>query len=141
LVSIGYGLGQHVDDVPAAERPHALLWKWVGQVVYVVVSALVKILVGLFLLRICSQQRWQRITIWSLLAIVAVYNMFFMFIVIFQCIPVEYYWFRYTSPQVIDGSCNKTALATIPTYISLFLNVLVDWVLALLPVSFIYKVR
>jgi hypothetical protein len=103
------------------------------------VTALVKFLVGLFLLRICSQQRWQKITIWSLLGVVGVFNAFYLFIVIFQCIPVEYYWFRYTDPQVIDGTCNKTSLATIPTYISLFLNVFADWLLALLPVSFVYK--
>jgi uncharacterized protein YacL len=138
-VSVGYGLGQHTDAVPATERPYALLWKWLGQVLYVIVSALVKFLVGLFLLRICSQQRWQKITIWSLLGVVGVFNAFYLFIVIFQCIPVEYYWFRYTDPQVIDGTCNKTSLATIPTYISLFLNVFADWLLALLPVSFVYK--
>lgn len=66
-------------------------------------------------------------------------NAFYFFVVIFQCLPVQYYWFRYTDPQVLEGKCNKTALATIPTYVSLFLNVVVDWALALLPVSFIYN--
>jgi hypothetical protein len=107
----------------------------------VVLSALVKILVGLFLLRICSQQKWQRITIWTLLGVVAVFNIFYIFTVVFQCLPVDYYWYRYTDPQVVAGGCTKTDLATVPTYISLFLNVFADWLLALLPVSFVYKAK
>lgn len=140
-MSISFGLGQHVDNVPADERIHTLFWKYLALNMYVVVSALVKVLIGLFLLRICSQQRWQRITIWTLLAVVIVFNIFYLFTVIFQCLPVQYYWYRYTNPQVMSGVCTKTKLATIPTYISLILNVIADWLLALLPVSFVCKAK
>ncbi|KAL2074860.1 hypothetical protein VTL71DRAFT_8639 [Oculimacula yallundae] len=139
LISIRWGLGQHVADVPMRDHPAALFWKYIGQVTYVLVSVLVKFIVGLLLLRICSRQRWQRITIWTLLAVVALFNMFYIFIVIFQCMPIPFYWYRYTPNPPVTGKCNHSKLATIPTYVSLFLNVLSDWILALLPISVVWN--
>ncbi|CZR56511.1 uncharacterized protein PAC_06400 [Phialocephala subalpina] len=139
LVAVHFGLGQHVANVPTEDHPHALLFKWLGQVFYVLVAVLVKFIVGLFLLRICSHQRWQRITIYTLLGVLALFNAFYIFIVILQCTPVEFYWFRYQVNSPVHGTCNKTKLAIIPTYISLLLNVVSDFTLALLPVSFVWK--
>jgi hypothetical protein len=141
LISIQYGLGQQVANVPLYEHPKALLFKSLGQIFYVIIGVFVKFIVGLFLLRICSHQRWQRIVIWILLGVVGIFNLFYVFIVIFQCIPVEFYWNRYNPNSQIQGKCNNTALAIIPTYVSLVLNVLSDWTLALLPVSFVWKAK
>ncbi|KAH6671204.1 cation-transporting ATPase 4 [Halenospora varia] len=138
LVSIHFGLGQHVVNVPTEQHPKALLFKWLGQVFYVIVAVLVKFVVGILLLRICSHQKWQRITIYSLLAVVGLFNAFYIFIVIFQCRPIEFYWFRYQTNSPVSGQCSHTKLATIPTYISLVLNVLSDFTLALLPISFVW---
>ncbi|KAH7417607.1 cation-transporting ATPase 4 [Cadophora sp. MPI-SDFR-AT-0126] len=139
LISIRWGLGQHVADVPIDQHPFALFWKYIGQCIYVLISVLVKYIAGLLLLRICSRQKWQRITIWTLLGVVTVFNMFYIFIVIFQCMPVQFYWYRYSPNPPITGKCNHSKLATIPTYVSLFLNVLSDWILALLPISVVWN--
>ncbi|KAH8657417.1 hypothetical protein BGZ60DRAFT_567181 [Tricladium varicosporioides] len=141
LISIHFGLGQHVTAVPIEQHPKALLFKWLGQVFYVVVAVLVKFVVGILLLRICSHQKWQRITIYILLAVVGLFNAFYIFIVIFQCRPIEFYWFRYQTDSPVSGQCSHTKLATIPTYISLVLNVLSDFTLALLPISFVWHLK
>lgn len=141
LLAIRYGLGRHVADVPVNDRSKALLFKWLGLITYALIAVLVKFIIGLFLLRICSQQRWQRITIWVLLGVVAVFNTFYILIGIFECIPVDYYWHRYDQKSHIKGKCSNRRLAAIPTYISLILNVLTDWTLALLPASFIWNAK
>ena len=138
LLSIHFGLGQHVADVPTSNHPKALLFKYLAQVFYVVVAVQVKFIIGLFLLRICSHKRWQRITIYALFTIVLVFNIFYIFIVILQCKPIKFYWFRYQPDQPVHGKCNNRRLATIPSYASFLLNVVADFTLALLPVSFVW---
>jgi hypothetical protein len=139
LTAVNFGLGQHVALVLEHERPKALLFKWLAQVFYVMIAVLVKLIVGLLLLRICSQYRWQRLTIYTLFGVVAAFNAFYIFIVIFQCRPVEFYWFRYQVNSKMRGKCNNKKLAEIPSYISLFLNIVSDFTLALLPVSFVWR--
>lgn len=137
LLGISHGLGSHVADIAEDERPKALLWKWAGQVAYIVVSTMVKFVVGIFLLRLCLNNGWQRITIWTLLVLVGVYNTFYVFIAIFQCQPIAFYWWRYANNPAVTGRCNGKALATIPTYIAVLLGLAGDLILALLPISLV----
>jgi hypothetical protein len=141
LLGVHYGLGAHVDDVPVDDRPRALFFKWAGQVAYVVVAALVKLIVGFLLLRLCAGKRWQRIVLWTLVVVSSIYALFYVFIVVFQCLPVQYYWHRYDPDHPVAGTCNDSHLATIPTYISFVISVVSDWVLALLPVSIVWNAK
>ena len=117
-----------------------MMWRWITTYFYITISALVKVVIGLFLLRICSHRRWQRITLWALMGIVTVYNAFYLFIAIFACRPVEYQWTGY-GPDPTDGECNSTLFVTIPTYLSAVLNVLADWILPLLPATLVWKAK
>lgn len=141
LLGVSHGLGAHVEHVPVDQRPKALVWKWAGQVAYIVVSTMVKFVVGIFLLRLCVNNGWQRITIWVLLILVGLFNAFYVFIAIFQCQPVAFYWWRYTTNPPVTGKCNGHALATIPTYIAVLLGIAGDLILALLPITLIKKAR
>jgi len=140
LLGVHYGVGKHLVDVSPLARPTAMMWRWIGTYLYIVISALVKVVIGLFLLRICSRHRWQRITLWALMGIVTVYNIFFVFLAIFACRPVEYQWTGY-NPIPTEGTCNSSLLGTIPVYAAAFLNVLADWVLPLLPASLVWKTK
>ncbi len=135
-----YGVGKYLDDVPVLDRPKAMMWRWIGTYFYITISALLKVVIGLFLLRICSHQRWQRITLWTLIGIVSVYNVFFVFLAIFSCLPADYQW-TYYNPVRPEGKCNGNNFATIPTYIASILNVLADWILPLLPAISVWKSR
>lgn len=137
VVGVSYGLGAHVEDVPEVNRHKALIFKWAGQVAYIVVSTLVKFVVGIFLLRLCVNNNWQRLTIIVLLIIVGLYNTFYVFIAIFQCQPVAFYWYRYTPDPPVTGSCNGHTLATIPTYFAVVIGIFADLILALLPATLI----
>ncbi|CAK7200915.1 hypothetical protein SEUCBS139899_003615 [Sporothrix eucalyptigena] len=140
LLSVHYGVGQHVVDVPPEDRVHAVMWRWIGSLLYIMISTATKYVVGLFLLRICSHCQWQRITIWVLLAIVTVFNVMYLFFDIFSCRPIEYQWTRYADPAP-EGTCNATSFATVTTYVAAFLNVVADWVLAVLPSYLVWQAK
>ncbi|PSR78746.1 hypothetical protein BD289DRAFT_115631 [Coniella lustricola] len=137
VVGVSFGLGAHVENVPEVNRPKALVTKWAGQVIYVVVSTLVKFVVGIFLLRLCVNNNWQRITILLLLIIVGIFNVFYFFMAVFQCQPANYYWWRYTANPPVTGQCNGHELATIPTYFAFLIGIISDLTLALLPATLI----
>lgn len=141
LLGVHYGLGKHVADVSPEDRIEALKWKWAGQVSYVVGSTLIKFVAGLLLLRLFAGQRWQRIAIIVLMVLVGLVQTFYLFIAIFQCTPIQFYWFRYTAGTPVAGSCLSPILATVPTYISIVLGVISDWFLALLPITLVRKIE
>lgn len=54
MIAIHYGLGKHTEDVLPAHRPLASKYSFIAALIYIALSYLVKIIVSLFLLRICS---------------------------------------------------------------------------------------
>lgn len=117
-------------------------YRWLAQLAYIVESYLVKVIVSLLLIRICSasHQRWQRITIWALLVFVGLFYAAYFFIAIFACQPVQYYYTRY-NPIPAEGKCNSTSAATVVTYIATLLNIVSDWTLAILPATVVWQAQ
>jgi hypothetical protein len=140
LLSVHYGTGRHLSDVPPVDRPVAFMWRHFSTIVYIVVSTLTKFVVGIFLLRLCSHIRWMKIMIWVMLVVVGVFNTFYFFIDIFSAQPVQYYWLRY-APNPPEGRVNDAQWATIPTYVASLLNVIVDWALAILPMILLWNAK
>lgn len=116
------------------------MYQWLCEILYVIIAVQVKWVVGLLLLRICSHQRWLRITIHALLCVVTLFNIFYVFLLMFQCSPVQYYWLRFKEHPP-KGNCDITRLALIPTYVSLGVNVIADFTLALLPITFVWNAK
>ena len=140
FLGVRYGVGKHIEHVAPLDRPQAVMWRWVASLFYIVISSLVKLVVGFFLLRICSHQRWQRITLWVLMGTVTIFNICYFFIALMACRPIEYQWTRY-APVKGEGECNSTLFATVPTYMAVFLNVLADWILPILPATLVWKAK
>lgn len=138
IIAVGLGLGKHTDDVAPEDRPTAIMYRWLGSLLYIVISLLTKWIVGLFLLRICPRKRWRQITIWTILGSVTVFSILYFFFDIFSCQPVQYEWTRY-NPQPAEGTCNATTFATVTTYIGAVLNIIADWVLPALPATLVWK--
>jgi hypothetical protein len=57
--------------------------------------------IAIFLLKIAVQQT-HRIVIWVALITIQVYSVYFFFLFIFQCWPVQYFWERFGSGS---GTC------------------------------------
>lgn len=138
ILSVKYGLGKHNVDVAPESRPTAIMYRWLGSLLYIVISQLTKWIVGLFLLRICPRARWRHTTIWTILAVGTLFSCLYFGLDIASCQPVQYEWTRY-NPVPGEGSCNATSFATITTYVSSVLNIVADWVLPALPATLVWK--
>lgn len=53
-MSVNYGLGQHQADISIKNTLIASKYCFLAAIIYIVLSYLVKVIVGLFLARICS---------------------------------------------------------------------------------------
>ncbi|KAL7902884.1 hypothetical protein HDV63DRAFT_412041 [Trichoderma sp. SZMC 28014] len=140
-LSIKYGLGSHVVDVPPDNRPKAILYRWITTFIYVLLSLLTKWIVGIFLLRICPRKRWRQITIRVILAVITIFSFIYEVFAIRTCDPIELQWTRYNPIPPTEGSCNATTFATVTIYISAFLNVAADWILPALPATLVWKAQ
>ncbi|KAI1098973.1 hypothetical protein F4804DRAFT_99652 [Jackrogersella minutella] len=134
MLSISYGAGKEMIDVPIENVSKILKMRWAAEVVYIVTTLFVKFTVGVFLLRICSQT-WQKSVICTVLLVCLVYGVFFAFMAAFQCRPVAYYWDRYTGSA--SGTCFSDGLVTGTTYAGAAVNAVSDWVLGLLPIALV----
>ncbi|KAH8681713.1 hypothetical protein BX600DRAFT_505371 [Xylariales sp. PMI_506] len=141
LMSVHYGLGSHVDDVPLEDRAPSIMWRWIAITFYIIVSGMTKLIVGIFLTRVCTTQRWHRVTLWVLMGIISVFSVFYAVLNINSCHPISQEWDRYKTIPIGTTGCNTTLLATIPTYISAFLNVIADWILAILPAIVLWNLK
>ncbi|KAI1859447.1 hypothetical protein JX265_010450 [Neoarthrinium moseri] len=117
------------------------MWRWIAITFYILVSGLTKLVVGIFLTRVCTRQRWQNITLWVMMGIVAVYSIFYALLNINSCHPIEHEWLRYGVEPTDLTNCNDPLLGKIPTYISAFLNVIVDWILAIVPATVLWNLK
>ncbi|KAJ3475679.1 hypothetical protein NLG97_g9374 [Lecanicillium saksenae] len=140
LLSVSYGLGNHTENVAPESRPKAIMYRWLGSLVYIVVSLLTKWIVGLFLLRICPRQRWRQITIWSIMIIFSLFSIIYFFLDIWSCSPVRYMWTRY-NPEPAQGECRATTFATVTTYIAAVFNIIADFVLPALPATLVWQAQ
>ncbi|UKZ88847.1 uncharacterized protein TrAFT101_004578 [Trichoderma asperellum] len=140
-LSIKYGVGSHVVDVPPDNRPKAIFYRWILTFIYVILSMLTKWIVGIFLLRICPRKRWRQITIWTILAVITIFSLIYEVFAIRTCDPIELQWTRYNPIPPTEGSCNATTFATVTTYISAFLSVVADWILPALPATLVWKAQ
>ncbi|KAI1085715.1 hypothetical protein F5B20DRAFT_14758 [Whalleya microplaca] len=147
MISIKYGAGRHLDDVPVENIPQALKMRWAGELGYVVTCLLLKYTVGIFLLRICSRT-WQvsnrtillplyKCVIWAVLLVCLVFSLFYFFMAALQCVPTRYFWLRYTG--TVSGRCLDKDLITGSTYAAAAINAVADWVLGLLPIALVWN--
>ncbi|PSR77660.1 hypothetical protein BD289DRAFT_142834 [Coniella lustricola] len=143
LLSVSFGLGQHDDDVSVEDLTSASKYCFIAAVVYIVLSYLVKVIVGLFLARICSasNQKWQRTTIYIMFVFVGIFYGAYFFIAIFACQPVEYVWLRDNPNSTVKGECNPSVAATSISYIATGLNCVADWMLSLLPALVVWRAK
>lgn len=117
------------------------MWRWIAITFYILISGLTKLIVGIFLTRVCTRQRWQNITLWVMMGIVAVYSVFYAVLNINSCHPIEHVYLRYGVEPTDLSHCNSVLLGKIPTYIAAFLNVVVDWALAIIPATVLWSLK
>lgn len=132
ILSIKYGAGRHLNTVPDNDIPKVLKMRWAAQLTYIATGITLKLTVGMFILRICSK-RWHKMTVCTTLIVCVGFNLFYLFMAVFQCRPATFFWEQYTNADA-HGTCLPTGLITGLTYAACGVNAVGDWVLGLLPI-------
>ncbi|KAK7926707.1 hypothetical protein PG985_003705 [Apiospora marii] len=138
-VSAEYGWGQTLEGMimagRAADIAPAVLWLIAASTVSTVTMALAKLSLGLLLLRLMAvTMRWQRITIWVIMALMVLLSTIQVFVFWLACYPASYLWNRQQA-----GSCSD--IIQVYPYILYPYTVIVDLAFAILPWTFIPQLQ
>jgi len=115
----------------------ALKWWWAASLPYIICTVLVKWTFGLFLLRVGSTRIYSW-TIYVVLAIITLFNFIYLFICIFQCLPVGHFWRQFEGQP---GSCISRKTLTDLSYAAAALNTAGDVVLGILPIFLVRNLQ
>lgn len=105
----------------------------IWQLLYVLTSPFIKISICLTLIRIAVHRRY-KYPLYIVTVITAATTVMAVIIVFVQCRPVEASWTG-------QGECISSDIIIIPTYVFSVVNILVDWVVAIMPGFILWHVQ
>jgi hypothetical protein len=105
---------------------------------YIWASAIAKISIAVALLRL-TVQKSHRIILWAIIGIVIVIGLVFWLILLFDCIPVSYFWDR-VDPTA-TGTCLTTDILLAIAYLYSSLTIVCDFSLGILPVILVWNLQ
>ena len=97
----------------------------------------IKASIALMLLRLSVHAIHKRI-LWATFVIVELYSAFFFFIFVFQCMPTEYFWTRFTGGT---GKCLNTSIVVGATFGYSAISCVGDLIFAILPISLVWSLQ
>jgi hypothetical protein len=155
ITGIHHGTGQHAWNIqPSTEIPIGLKvsrWRlscsrieanqwqnwWLCEPAYVLSNMALKASIALMLLRLSVRPTHKHI-LWITFVVTEIYSAFFFFLFIFQCIPSQYFWTRFTNGQ---GTCLDTSIVVAATYGYSAITCVGDLVFSILPVLMVWSLQ
>ncbi|KAG9237593.1 hypothetical protein BJ875DRAFT_453254 [Amylocarpus encephaloides] len=134
---ITYGSGQHLDAIKVENLPEALHLWWLGEMCYTVTTWLLRLSVGVFLLRLSVKPRY-RWVIYTTMAVVSVLSLILFFLVLFQCTPVHHFWTRFEGKK---GKCIPPNILPRVAIAHSVVAFCTDWVLGIQVIEILYKLE
>jgi hypothetical protein len=120
------GLGQDIWALTQAQITNFLRFFYAMEVLYFLQVALLKLALLLFYLRIFPAKPVRRL-LWGTIALTGVYALVFVFLAIFQCQPISYFWTNWDGEHT--GTClNVNAIGWSNAGIGIALDI---WMLAI----------
>lgn len=110
---------------------------FICELLYVVVTAVVKLAIGAFFLRL-SSKRYQVYTVYITLTVVLVISTMYFFFLLFQCTPISYLWAKYVEGT---GKCLSGPILTNVTYAHAAMSAVTDWAFGILPIFFVWNIH
>ncbi|RMX98723.1 hypothetical protein D0867_12341 [Hortaea werneckii] len=133
LGGVAYGTGRHLSEIEPASAETALAFWFFCEVWYTISTVLLKVAIGLFLLRVASKRSHVWI-IWIVAVATVICGGAFCLIILLQCWPMHSWW----SLDPNDGRCLSWHYMGGFAYTISVLNVIADWIYGILP-AFIVK--
>lgn len=132
------GIGKYTDNLTMQEAIVGMQSWYFGELIYGVLSILVRVSISLYILRICRSRTPKRI-IYASLTIVSVASIIYFFASLFQCSPPAYYWEQFRSINN-KGSCESSRVTTTAIALSAIAGIS-DWIIALMPAVILWNIR
>jgi len=81
---------------------------------------------------------YQKFTIWTVIIVSTAFSIAYIFVMIFQCFPVSYFWTRF-----LDGSgkCIPATVVADMTYAHGAVSTWSDWTLGILPIFLVWNLN
>ncbi|KAH9904845.1 hypothetical protein F4778DRAFT_48271 [Xylariomycetidae sp. FL2044] len=140
LRGVYYGLGRHNKSLDQFDEIQGLKWQALATATYITNMWLIKLSIGIFLLRLAVEKRYRYI-LWASIAVVGVWSLVLFFWNLFQCDPVDAQWDYTVLLKNPDAHCASADEIVNAAYALSIMTILSDWLYALLPVPMIWKVK
>lgn len=123
-------------------RMNLYLWltpqiMFICELLYVVATAVVKLSIGAFFLRL-SSKRYQVYTVYITLGVVLLFSTMYFFFLLFQCTPISFLWTKYEDGA---GKCLKSPILANVTYAHAAMSAVTDWAFGILPIFFVWNIQ
>ncbi|CEO60781.1 hypothetical protein PMG11_05321 [Penicillium brasilianum] len=139
MIASADGVGHSYADFTSLEvYKTALLWWWLGQMLYIWASAVAKTSIALALLRL-TVKRAHRFFLWGIIGTVIVIGLLFWLVLLFDCHPISYFWNR-VDPRN-SGTCLSVQILLDIAYLYSALTIICDLALGILPIFLIWKLQ
>ncbi|EXK25457.1 hypothetical protein FOMG_17884 [Fusarium oxysporum f. sp. melonis 26406] len=142
------GIGQHASKIDVAEVTKGFQTWYFGELIYAMLSCLVKTSVILFLqeayigrrkIRKATDRRKICWILYICLAVIWATSIVFLSASIFQCSPPSHYWKQFENPSS-EGACSKSVVPAAGIALSI-VSAVSDWVLASVPTVALLKTQ
>ncbi|KAN0117815.1 hypothetical protein V8E51_003792 [Hyaloscypha variabilis] len=131
-----YGAGRHAYYIPPAKESQGLYINFISQPFFLVGVMLVKVSIGLFLLRLTPSQFYHRF-IWCMQAFMVIYSTVALITILTQCRPLTVIW----DPSVKNAVCFSPLGLRACAYFNAACSIIADLVFALLPIGILWNVK
>ncbi|KAK9850559.1 hypothetical protein MYU51_012077 [Penicillium brevicompactum] len=133
------GIGHTYTDFTSVDiYKKALLWWWLGQMLYVWTSAVAKISIALALLRL-TVKRCHRMILWCTMILTVSIGLMFWLLLLFDCRPISYFWRQVDHTST--GKCLSKAVLLNAAYVYSSLTIVCDLTLGILPAFLVWKLQ
>lgn len=135
-----YGTGYMLENLAVEDRLIAMRFWWLCEIAYCFASVGCKISVCIFLMRITIRP----LHIWILYTVMAftvISGLIFMFLMLLQCRPLEYFWTKLAHDPAIIGKCMDMKIIVIMTYVYSAFAALCDFTVGILPIFLVRKLH
>ncbi|KAI8625124.1 hypothetical protein F5Y19DRAFT_272758 [Xylariaceae sp. FL1651] len=140
FVGLPYGIGRHNRSLSQPDEIEALKYQALATASYISNMWLIKLSIGLFLLRLAVQKRYKYILGISIV-VVGVWSLVLFFWNLFQCSPVSAQWDYTILASNPKSHCVSADEVVSAAYALSALTILSDWLYALIPIPLIWQVK
>ncbi|KAH6668974.1 hypothetical protein B0J14DRAFT_599725 [Halenospora varia] len=115
----------------------AAMYIFICELLYVSCTAVTKLSIGVYFLRL-SSKKYQVRVVYTTLAVVMIFSTMYFFFLLFQCDPINHLWTQFMGGE---GKCLHNSILSNVTYAHAAMSAITDWAFGILPIFFVRKMQ